>query len=145
MAIDYGAIARAGGISKGTPSVLLKGRKKKARHDQEQAWKDAIDKRDGMVSRISGKPLSATTTNPEHLRDHCHIKAKGAHPELRYEVGNGFNASRYEHRLLHAGALELEGTDANGRLIFRWANHIKPEDRTFRILSKRRSQNRTAV
>lgn len=139
MAIDYAAIARAGGISKGTPSVVLKARKDADKDGREQAWKDAIDKRDGLVSRISGKPLS-TTGGQKVLRDHCHIKSKKAHPEMRYEVSNGFNASRYEHKLLHAGWIELEGTDANQRLIFRWADHVPAKDRTFRILSKRRSQ-----
>jgi hypothetical protein len=140
MPIDWHEVTRYGGISKGVPSVLLKGRKAKDRKDLEQAWKDAIDKRDGLVSRISGKALATNTTSQMSLRDHCHIKAKGAYPELRYEVSNGFNASRYEHKLLHAGAIELEGTDANKRLIFRWSARVKPEDRTFRILSKRRSQ-----
>jgi hypothetical protein len=129
--IDYAAIAAAGGIGKGVPGVVLKERRQQTKDDLEQAWKDAIDKRDGMKSRVSGKP-----------RDHCHIKSKKAHPEIRYEVWNGFNASRYEHKLIHAGWIEIEGTDANKRLIFRWAAHVKPEDRTFRILSKRRSQNR---
>lgn len=141
MAIDYSAIEAAGGIGKGTPGVVLKERRQQARDDKEQAWKDAIDKRDGMVSRVSGKRLS-TTGGQKYLRDHCHIQSKKAHPELRYVVSNGFNASRYEHKLIHAGWIEIEGTNANKRLIFRWAAHVKPADRTFRMLSKRRSQNR---
>lgn len=139
MAIDYALIARAGGISKGIPGVVLKERRKQAHEDREQDWKDAIDKRDGLVSRVSGKQLS-TTGGQKHLRDHCHIKSKKAHPEIRYEVWNGFNASRYEHKLIHAGWIEIEGTDANKRLIFRWAAHVPQKDRTFRMLSKRRSQ-----
>lgn len=142
MAIDYGAIERAGGIGKGTPGVILKARRKATKDDQEQAWKDAIDKRDGMFSRISGKALSTNLTDQMTLRDHCHIKSKKAWPSMRYLVSNGFNASRYEHKLIHAGAIEIEGTDANKRLIFRWADHVPVSDRTFRIKSKRWSQNR---
>jgi hypothetical protein len=142
MAIDYAAIAAAGGIGKGVPGVVLKERRQQTKDDLEQAWKDAIDKRDGMKSRVSGKPLDTNTTNRKTLRDHCHIKSKKAHPEIRYEVWNGFNASRYEHKLIHAGWIEIEGTDANKRLIFRWSDHVPAKDRTFRILSKRRSQNR---
>lgn len=141
MPIDWHEVTRYGGIPKGTPGVVLKDRKDETAREKEQAWKDAIDKRDGMVSRISGKPLS-TTGGQKVLRDHCHIKSKKAHPEIRYEVSNGFNASRYEHKLLHAGWIELEGTDANKRLIFRWAAHVPQKDRTFQIKSKRRSQNR---
>lgn len=140
MAIDYAAIAAAGGISKGIPGVVLKERKQADKDDREQAWKDAIDKRDGLTSRISGKPLATNTSSPKALRDHCHIKSKKAWPELRYEVSNGFNASRYEHKLIHAGWITIEGIDANKRLIFRWADHVPAKDRTFRILSKRRSQ-----
>jgi hypothetical protein len=139
MAIDYAAIARAGGISKGIPGVVLKERRDADKADLEQAWKDAIDKRDGMISRVSGKPLS-TTGGQKTLRDHCHIKSKKAHPAIRYAVWNGFNASRYEHKLIHAGWIEIEGTDANKRLIFRWADHVPQKDRTFHMLSKRRSQ-----
>jgi hypothetical protein len=142
MAIDYAAIEAAGGIGKGTPGVVLKDRRQQAKDDREQAWKDAIDKRDGFMSRVSGKPLAANTTSPKLLRDHCHIQSKKTHPEIRYEVWNGFNASRYEHKLIHAGWIEIEGTDANKRLIFRWAAHVPAKDRTFRMLSKRRSQNR---
>jgi len=142
MAIDYAAIAAAGGIGKGTPGVVLKERRQAEKDALEQAWKDAIDKRDGLVSRVSGKALATNTADKKLLRDHCHIKSKKAHPEIRYEVWNGFNASRYEHRLIHNGWITIEGANANKRLIFRWADHVKPEDRTFRIKSKRWSQNR---
>lgn len=142
MPIDWNAVTAHGGIPKGTPGVVLKERRKQTHDEKEQAWKDGIDKRDGLVSRVSGKLLAANTSDPKVLRDHCHIKGKKAYPALRYEVWNGFNASRYEHKLIHAGWIEIEGTDADKRLIFRWAAHVKPEDRTFRMLSKRRSQNK---
>lgn len=124
------------------PVVVRKERRKQTADEKEQEWKDAIDKRDGMVSRISGKPLDTNVANLKTLRDHCHIKSKKAHPALRYLVSNGFNASRFEHKLIHAGWIEIEGTDANKRLIFRWADHVPAKDRTFQIKSKRWSQNR---
>lgn len=139
MPIDWNEVTRYGGIPKGIPKVVLDERRGQTHKEKEQAWKDAIDKRDGMISRVSGHRLS-TTGGPKVLRDHCHIQGKKAHPELRYEVWNGFNASRHEHKLIHAGWIEIEGLDANKRLIFRWAAHVPAKDRTFRMLSKRRSQ-----
>src|SRR5687767_2357281 len=98
MAIDYSVLA----IPKGTPSVLTKGWKKRANEARMDAVHEAVDKRDGMVSRISGKPLATNTTDPKLLRDHCHLLGKGAHPALKYDVSNVFNASRYEHKLFDA-------------------------------------------
>lgn len=139
MAIDYSVLA----IPKGVPSALTKGWKKRDAKARMQAAYDAVDKRDGMLSRVTGKPLLTNTNDAKLLRDHCHIRSRGAHPEDKFDVSNQFCASRLEHKLIHAGAIEIEGTDANQRLIFRWNRALVPVGKEpFKLLSKRRSQNR---
>lgn len=142
MAIDYEAIARAGGIGKGAPSVLTKGWKKREAESRMQDAFDAVDKRDGLVSRISGKPLVKESPDPKLQRDHCHMRGRRVDPAHRFDPKRIFNASRYEHKLFDAHAIEVEGTDADKRLIFRWNRDVVPVGKEpFRLLSKRRSQN----
>lgn len=138
MAIDYSVLA----ISKGLPAVLTKGWKKRANDDRMQAAFDAVDARDGLVSRISGKALLKESANQKVQRDHCHMRGRNVDPAHRFDPRRIFNASRYEHRLFDAHAIEVEGMDANKRLIFRWNRNVVPVGQEpFRLLSKRRSQN----
>lgn len=130
-------------IPKGPPSVLTRGWKKRDKLSRMDAAFAAVDQRDGMVSRISGKSLSAHTTDPKLLRDHCHLRGRNVDPAHKFDPNKIFNASRYEHKLFDAHAIEVEGTDASKRLIFRWNRNVVPVGQEpFRMLSKRRSQNR---
>lgn len=133
-------------IPKSHPGGLEKGWKRRENHARMDAAYAKVDARDGGLSRISGRPTVTGTSDPTRLRDHCHIKAKGAHPELKYASSNIFTATRQEHKLFDAYAITLEGTDARGRLIFRWNRAIVPVGKEpFRLLSKRRSQNWSAA
>jgi hypothetical protein len=137
MAIDYSVLAQP----KGNP--LAQGWKKRDAQSRLDVANAEVDRRDGLVSRISGKPLLKESADPKLQRDRCHLKGKGAHPELKYEPSNIFTASRYEHRLYDKHAIEVEGTDAYKRLIFRWNRRLVPVGQEpFKLLSKRRSQNR---
>lgn len=139
MAIDYTGFA----IPKGLPSVLTKGWKKRDNQTRMDEAFAAVDKRDGLVSRISGQLLFTNTNDPKLLRDHCHMRGRNVAPEDKYNPDKIFNASRYEHKLFDAHEIEVEGTDASKRLIFRWNRAVVPVgEEPFRILSKRRSQNR---
>lgn len=136
MAIDYSVFA----IPKGKPGVLTKGWKKRDNETRMQEAFDAVDKRDGLISRISGQQLFTTTSDPKLLRDHCHLRGRNVAPEDKYDPAKIFNASRYEHKLYDAHAIEVEGTDASGYLIFRWNRRIVPAGQEpFKLKSKRRS------
>lgn len=138
MAIDYSVLA----IPKGAPSVLTKGWKKRDNATRMQTAFDAVDARDGLVSRISGKPLLKESADQKLQRDHCHMRGRNVAPKDKYDPCKMFNASRYEHKLFDAHAIEVEGTDASKRLIFRWnRNLVAVGSEPFRLLSKRRSQN----
>jgi hypothetical protein len=138
MAIDYSQLA----IPKGTPSVLTKGWKKRDNLSRMQTAFDAVDARDGLVSRISGKPLLKESPDQKLQRDHCHMRGRNVDPVEKYNPKRIFNASRYEHKLFDAHAIEVEGTDADQRLIFRWNRNVVPVGQEpFKLLSKRRSQN----
>lgn len=139
MPIDWNALA----IPKGAPSVLTKGWKKRDNASRMDAAFAAVDARDGLVSRISGQPLLKESADPKLQRDHCHMRGRNVDPKEKFNPKRIFNASRYEHKLFDAHAIEVEGTDADQRLIFRWNRNVVPvEKEPFRLLSKRRSQNK---
>lgn len=139
MAIDYSILAQP----KRLPRALTRGWKKKANEDRLEAAYAIVDARDAGNSRISGKPTLTGTSDQKLLRDHCHLQGKGAHPEHKYDPNNIFLATRLEHKLYDAHAIEVEGTDCSKRLIFRWNRRlVEVGKEPFKLLSKRRSQNK---
>lgn len=130
-------------FAKGTPRVIAKHeRKVTAKASERDAYAD-VDKRDKGKSRISGRPTTPGAIMPEMRREHHHIKLRSTHPELAHEPSNILTITAQEHALIHAGALELEGTDANGRIVAHWNYQIiKRGAEPFKLLSKRRSQNK---
>lgn len=140
MAIDYAAIAAAGGISKGIPRELSKGWKKAQRQAAMDAAYEAVDKRDGNRSRVTGIELSPHSSNPKTRREHNHLRERSTHPELKTDVSNIFLVSAYEHKFITMNALQIEGTDANKRLVFHWNRSMVPTGKEpFKLLSKRRT------
>lgn len=146
IGIDWSAIEEAGGIGKG-PTIQL-----------EKGWKDAaftkalaeayaiVDERDSNRSRITGIELAHDAADPKRRREHNHLGERSTHPDKVTDPSNIFLCSTYEHGFLTSHALEIEGTDANARLIFRWNRRMVPAGKEpFRLLSKRRSQNRTVA
>lgn len=146
IGIDYAAIAAAGGIGKGPSVTMAKGWKKAERERLLAEAYEVVNQRDGNRSRITGIELSAESSDPKRRREHNHLQERSTHPELTTDPSNIFLCSSYEHRFLTTHDLEIEGKDANGRLIFHWnRNTVKPGKEPFRLMSKRRSQNRTAA
>lgn len=144
MPIDWAAIAAAGGIGKGQPRVIVKAR---ARSDAEKALRNAykdVDERDGIYSRVSGRPTTPGAVAPQMRREHHHIKPRSTHPELVTDRRNVFICTAEEHQLIHAGALQVEGTNADKRLVFQWNRvMVAAGKEPFQILSKRKSQRRS--
>ena len=114
------------------PRVLEKAKRAKAIEAERIAVKRAVWQRDKATCRVCGKPA-------EEMHE-LRFRSLGGRRSLENSIAvctwRGHNC----HRLLQSHAIEVEGTNANQRLIFRWAEHIT--ERPFRLLSKRRSQNR---
>lgn len=120
------------------PNALLKGRRRAmAKAALDAAYED-VDRRDGPQSRVTGRWTVSGDVDPRVRREHDHIKPRSTHPELIAEPDNIFVCTAEEHQLIHAGALEVEGTNARKPLFFHWNRRIvAPGKEPFVILAKR--------
>lgn len=132
--IDYSAIAAAGGIAKG-PSIQLSKGWKQAEFERKlaQAY-EKVNIRDDNHSRVTGKPLLASSSNPKQQREHNHLGNRSTHPSEKTSVANIFLVSSYEHGFLTRNELLTHGTNANKRLLFYWNRNLVPAGKEpFRI------------
>jgi len=95
---------------------------KKNRHGESDAeFRALIWERDRGRSRLTGRRLIKDTDDWLLRGDVCHIKPKGAYPELRHVSGNAVLLSRNEHIQSDGRGgylLKIEG-DADAELLFR--------------------------
>lgn len=117
------------------PRQLVKAQRKKAEEQHRKAVKAAVWKRDGGRCRVCGDP--ATEMHELLFRS---LMGKRS-TENSIAVCGPMTPHRC-HRLLQTHAIEVEGKDANKALRFFWADHVPVTHRFFRILSRRRSQQR---
>ena len=142
VGIDWNAIAAAGGVAKGPSIAMEKGWKKRQFEADLAAAYEVVNVRDGNRSRITGVELFPEHPSPKSRREHNHLGERSTHPGQKTDPSNIFLCSTYEHKFLTNHDLQIEGTDANKRLIFRWNPATVKGQPPFRIASKRRSQNR---
>lgn len=101
-----------------------------------------VDRRDQGIDRVTGLLTQPNAFDPAVRRDHHHLAGRNVRPDWVYDAKRIITVSRRTHKLLQKHAIEVEGDDANGRLIFRWNRDLIPVgSEPFRIRSKRRSQN----
>lgn len=121
-------------FSKGTPRVLVKAQKVQTEEAHRKKIKAAVWKRDGARCRVCGDPA----TEMHELE----FRSLGGQRSTENSIATcAFGSAHNCHRYLQTHCIEVEGTNADKRLVFRWAGWVKPELRTFKIKSKRRSQN----
>lgn len=124
------------------PKVVAKHQRKVA---AQKALADAyaiVNKRDGDTCRVTGEPLSASAKVNKHLREHHHLRGRNVKPEWVTDPDRIILVSKLVHDLIGNGWIVVEGDDARKALRFFWAEHVKPEQRIFRIRSRRRSQQK---
>lgn len=123
---------------KPTPHILTKGQKAKAVEQHRRETKRAVFARDGGRCRVCGD----AATEMHELR----FRSLGGKRSLENSIAVCAFGSRHNcHALLQRNCIEYEGDNAQQRVVFHWAEWVKPEQRTFRIRSKRRSQNKDAA
>lgn len=97
----------------------------KARKDRERlaaldACYRAVDLRDNLHSRRSGKLLTKGATNAEQRVERHHMATRGLYPELVADPANVVTLSGTEHAEVKAGKARYSGDanlrDADGRL-----------------------------
>jgi hypothetical protein len=122
---------------KPTPRAITKPQKAKLAELHRKSIKRQVFARDGGRCRVCGD--AAQEMHELKFRSLLGTRS------LENSIAVCAFGSRHGcHRLLQTHCIDVEGTDANGVLRFHWAAHIKPEERFFRIRSRRRSQQREA-
>lgn len=138
-----------GAIPKGTPRSLDTHWKKQEHDRLLKAAYDAVDLRDGTICRVTGRQLvkgipgSPQSKNARTWLTRHHMKPRSTHPGDSYNPALIFVCSWEVHKHLQRYEIEIEGTDARKRLVFRWNPRIFTGEKKppFRIQSKRWSQN----
>lgn len=129
MAIDYAAIAAAGGIPKPSPGVLTRKKKQRA---NAKAWRKtakAVDRRDVVdespVCFITGKRLQVHNALDEWtFRDRAHLEARSQSKKRRYLPANVISCSRGVHLLIDSSALLLFNKRGQPARTFRTIDHV---------------------
>jgi hypothetical protein len=142
VAIDWSLFE----IAKTPPKHLERGWKKREKKERLEAVYALVDARDGEVCRVTGRQLiKGLPGSVAHEKWHTrhHMKKRSTHPEDIYNVANIFVCAWQVHQAIEDCLIEIEGDDANKRLIFSWNRRLVPVgSEPFRIKSKRRSQNK---
>ena len=136
MAIDYTGFL----YGKGQPRVIERHTK---RVDAEKALKEAyaeVDARDAGRCWVTGKRTESNSVDPRRRREHHHLVARSRDRALIAEPSNIITVTAEAHDLIERGWLVVEGVDATKAIRFHFAEHVKPEQKPFRIASRRKSQ-----
>jgi 5-methylcytosine-specific restriction endonuclease McrA len=106
--------------------------------DEEKHRKEvkaAVWKRDGGKCRVCGDAA-------QEMHE-LEFRSLGGKRSLENSIAVCAFGSRHNcHRLLQKHEIEVQGENANKRLVFTWADYVPKKARTFQILSKRRSQRK---
>lgn len=131
MSIDYSQLA----LPKGTPRVVLKSLKAKAAEKHRKDIKAQVFARDGGKCRVCGGQA-------EEMHE-LEFRSLGGKRSLENSIAVCIFRGNNCHRLLQTHAIDVEGENANQRLVFHWNRAmVKKGEEPFRLRSKRRSQNR---
>jgi hypothetical protein len=138
VGIDYSQLH----FAKGTPRVVSRHQRKVAKQAALDQAYAVVNARDGNKCRCTGLPLDPRAKDDKHRREHHHLRERNVAPELRDDPANICLVSTAVHRLITAGYIVVEGTDATKRLVFTYADHVPKDARIVKIASKRRSQRK---
>lgn len=120
------------------PGVVTRHKK---RVEADAALRDAyaeVDARDGGYCWITGRYTQPGAVDPRVRREHNHLKGRNVRPEWVTKPERIITVTAEAHRLIHAGWIVVEGTDARKPIFFHWAAHVKPSQKPFHLKGKSR-------
>lgn len=132
----YGAFSKTNQV----PQVIARHQRKLSEKKALDAAYRATERRDGNVCRVTGEPVSPQAKEYKHLREHHHLRGRNVKPEWKFDASRIIVVSKLAHDLITAGWIDVEGDDATKRIVFTWAEHVKPALRPFQLRSRRRCQ-----
>src|SRR5262245_11187609 len=105
-----------GALMKGEPLAVTRRQK---RADDDKALQDAYDevtKRDGCLCRVTGRHTFPGDPDARVRREHHHIVPRSRSRDWRADATNIILVCAEAHRLITAGWIDVEGTDASKEL-----------------------------
>ena len=135
------AFARKGPIPKPEPGVISRRKRRaEAASDLADAYAD-VDRRDGGYCWVTGRYTQPGAPGARVRREHNHLKGRNVRPEWVTRPERIITVCAEAHKLIHAGWIAVEGTDARKVIRFHWTALAKGR-RPFEITSRRGSQER---
>jgi hypothetical protein len=133
----YGAFAK----DKMIPVKVQRDLNRRDKNAKLDAAYDVVNTREQNICQVSGVRLLPESPDAKTRRQHHHIKGRRVRPEWVTDPDRIVLCSDFCHDLITKGWIVVEGELAP-KAKFHWADHVKAEHKTFRLKSKRRSQNR---
>ena len=122
MAIDYGALAKAGGIPKPEPRKRVKARKKRRESALVKEVRRMVSERDGHCRlHDKGFGLCFGVSTWAHLEDHRRFRTRGMEPEQRHTTTDTVMLCAKHHFAYDLHGITVEYTTdagADGPLIW---------------------------
>lgn len=113
--------------------------RRKRRADAAAALREAyadVDLRDGGICRVTGRFTVPGAPDGRSRREHHHLKGRRVRPEWVTVPKRIVTVCAEAHKLITAGWIAVEGTDATRELRFHWTELAKGK-RPFEIVSRR--------
>jgi hypothetical protein len=115
----------------------------KRRVDEEKALREAyadVDARDGGKCLVTGRYTQPGAVDPRVRREHHHLVKRSLDKGQIAEPRNIVTVCAEAHKLIEAGWLVLEGSDATKAIFCHWAAHVKPSQKPFTIQARKRAR-----
>ena len=97
-----------------------------------------VDARDGGFCVITGRFVVAGAVDPRRRREHHHLKGRNVRPDWVTDPRRIITVAADVHQLIEGGFIEVEGENANQRIVAHWNRALMPSGREpFRLLSRR--------
>ncbi len=119
------------------PRVVGRHRRRvQADAELDQAYAD-VDLRDGSICWVTGRFTRLGGLDARIRREHHHLKGRNVAPEWVTDPHRIITVCAEAHTLITHEFIVVEGVDARKPILFHWASWVKPEQKPFRLKSKR--------
>jgi len=122
---------------KGAPKVIARYRKRVTEQSALKAAYADVDARDAGYCYVTGRYTVAGHVDPRMRREHHHLVKRSQDSTKVSDPNNIITVCAEAHRLIEAGWIVVEGTDARRPLFFHYAEFVEAKDKPFPITARR--------
>jgi hypothetical protein len=135
--MPYGAFSK----DRMVPTVVSRKERRDTKDAALKAAYKAVDRRDGGVCWVTGRPTVPNEPHPDYRREHHHLVTRWVAPERRDDPTNIVTVCKAAHDLITQGWIEVEGTTTERAVIFHWRTDIPKKRRPF-VIQRRGARRR---